>query len=337
MIKANILLCGKSGVGKTSLIQALTAYGTVPDEAIGHGKATTTGFDVYETEAVNYIDSEGMEIGETVEEFASNIMDEVISRLSSEKAENLIHNIWYCVDGSGARVQSADAKLISRFSDKVLLIVTKADSMRKEQIKPFMASVQKLLPRDRIVVVSSIDESGLQQLLAKSKEICERAIQSADQEIEGFRSRWDEYFRAKLEHWEARNDEDSNELINWAAGRAAAIALIPLPLADVGPLMANEAYMIYKLGAVYGYAVDESIFTMLAGVAGGSIAGKLAASFLPFLKVPIAAGITYAVGKAAKAYFESDMTLLAESIKEKFLEAEKEAKDVDWKEQSVEE
>ena len=95
--------------------------------------------------------------------------------------------------------------------------------------------------------------------------------------------------------------------------------------------------MIYRLGAVYGYAVDKSILTMLAGVAGGSIAGKLAASFLPFLKIPIAAGITYGVGKAAKAYFESGMTLDMDDLKEKFIEGEKESKNTNWKDNQIKE
>ena len=74
-----------------------------------------------------------------------------------------------------------------------------------------------------------------------------------------------------------------------------------------------------------------------AGVAGGSIAGKLFASFLPFLKIPIAAGITYGVGKAAKAYFESGMTLDMDDLKEKFIEGEKESKNTDWEKKQIKE
>ncbi len=82
---------------------------------------------------------------------------------------------------------------------------------------------------------------------------------------------------------------------------------------------------------INGLAFLFTAVIVLAGVAGGSIAGKLAASFLPFLKVPIAAGITYGVGKAAKAYFESGMTLNTAELKEKFLSGEREAKKHDWK------
>ena len=131
-------------------------------------------------------------------------------------------------------------------------------------------------------------------------------------------------------------DGNADELILWGAGRAAAIALAPLPLADVGPLMANEAYMIYRIAETYGYKIDKSVVAMILGVCGGSIAGKIAASFLPFLKVPIAAGITYAVGKTAKAYFESGMTLSQEDMTDVFKNSRKEAEGIDWNKKEAE-
>ena len=336
-MKPNILICGKTGAGKTSLIQAVPHAGTVPDEAIGDAEATTRGFDVYETEIANFIDSEGMEPGQTVEQYASFIMGEVVKRLDSGSAVNLVHNIWYCVDGSGARLQPADARLIRQFSDKVLLVVTKSETLRKEQTEAMMSQMLDLLPSERIVMVSSHNQTGLKQLLDKALKMTARAIDGAQEELSGFRNRWNAYYSHMCARWEKQAGEEADSYINWAAGRAAAIAFVPLPLADVGPLMANEAYMIYRIGAAYGYAVDKSMLTMLIGMAGGSIAGKLAASFLPFLKIPIAAGITYGVGKAAKAYFESDMTLDTDDLREKFIEGEKEAKNTNWKNKRIEE
>ena len=243
----------------------------------------------------------------------------------------MIHNIWYCIDGSGARIQDTDAKLIKTFSDKVLLVVTKCELMRKEQTEAMMNTLLDLIDRDRIVMVSAENKTGLTQLIKKAQKMASEGMEAAEEELNAFRERWDDYYSNMRETWIANVSDEADSYINWAAGRAAAIALVPLPLADVAPLIANEVYMIYKLAGVYGIAVDNTVITMLLGCAGGSIAGKLAASFLPFLKVPIAAGITYGVGKAAKAYFESDMTMDISELKQKFLEGEREAKKREWK------
>ena len=120
---------------------------------------------------------------------------------------------------------------------------------------------------------------------------------------------------SKVETQPIDPDDTADEIILWGTGRAAAIALAPIPLADIGPLMANEAYMIYRIADNYDCKIDDSVVAMLLGVSGGSILGKITASFLPFLKVPIAAGITYAIGKTAKAYFNSGMILSEKDIK----------------------
>lgn len=331
-MKPNILVCGKTGVGKTSLIQAVTHRGVVPDSAIGDGKPITVGFQVYETEAANFIDSEGMNPGQqTVDEYADFILNELLQRLNAGNRDKLIHNIWYCIDGSGARIQDTDAKLIKTFSDKVILVVTKCELMRKEQVESVMNTLLDLIDRDRIVLVSSENRTGLKQLIAKTETMSAAAMGRASEEQEAFRNRWDNYYSNMRRAWTESVSGEADSYINWAAGRAAAIALVPLPLADVGPLIANEVYMLYKLAGVYGIAADNTVITMLLGCAGGSIAGKIGASCLPFLKVPIAAAVTYGVGKAAKAYFESDMTMDEDELQQEFLAGEREAKKKDWK------
>jgi len=134
---------------------------------------------------------------------------------------------------------------------------------------------------------------------------------------------------------DSETGKKADEFILWGAGRAAAIALSPIPIADVGPLMANEAYMIYRVAETYGYSIDSSVVAMLTGVAGASFVGLLAASLLPFLKIPIAAGVTYAVGKTAKVYFASGMTLTKEQLTQEFTRFRKEADSIDWKDRAI--
>ena len=331
-MKPNILVCGKTGVGKTSLIQAVTHRGVVPDSAIGDGRATTQGFHVYGTDAADFIDSEGMNPGaQSVDDYVDFILDEMMNRLETEESGNLIHNVWYCIDGSGARVQDTDARLIKTFRKNMLLVVTKSELMRKEQIESMMDELLQLLPREQIVLVSAENRTGLAQLIAKARAMSMEAMKNAEYEVEAFQDRWQEYYDSMLDEWRERVADEADSYINWAAGRAAAIAIVPIPLVDIVPLIANETYMIYRLAELYGIPVDDTVTTMILGCAGGSIAGKLAASMLPILKIPIAAGITYGVGKAAQAYFESDMKLNETELRETFLEEEREAKKREWK------
>ena len=125
-------------------------------------------------------------------------------------------------------------------------------------------------------------------------------------------------------------DKTAEDYINWGAGRAAAITMLPIPIADIGALMANEAYMIYRIAETYGYDIDSSIVSMLIAVAGGTFSRQLLFSLVPILKIPIAASITYAMGKVAKAYFASGMTLSHGVLRNEFARARRKASRIDW-------
>ena len=118
--------------------------------------------------------------------------------------------------------------------------------------------------------------------------------------------------------------------IDWGAGRAVAITMLPLPIADIAALMANEAYMIYRIAETYGYDIDSSVVSMLIAAVGGTFTRRLLFSLVPILKVPIAAGITYAMGKVAKVYFASGMTLSCDALRNEFAQARREASRINW-------
>ena len=93
-------------------------------------------------------------------------------------------------------------------------------------------------------------------------------------------------------------------------------------------MMANEIYMIHKIGSVYGYSVDRKIVTKILSAGGTSSFGKRLISFLQGTTGVVAT--TYGIGKAAKAYFESGMTFNADELKRQFLESRKKGEKIDW-------
>ena len=125
-------------------------------------------------------------------------------------------------------------------------------------------------------------------------------------------------------------DKTADDYINWGAGRAVAITMLPLPIADIGALATNEAYMIYRIAETYGYEIDSSVVSMLIAAVGGTFTRRLLFSIVPILKIPIAAGITYAMGKVAKVYFSSGMTLDKKVLIIEFKKAMQKAKTIDW-------
>lgn len=313
--RPNILVCGNNAAGKTSLIREVTKFGTVPDSAINHYTNPEEEFKIYQTKIANFIDA-----GELPKD-----LQQVKSIFNSSKTLDSIQVIWFCYDGT-EELTAELREIISYLNSSSLLVITKSDLMNKEETELKMNELCRLVEREKIVILSTGNRTGLSNLIDKTRHICLRYLSNPQE----FTKRWNDYYAGKLNLWKSNSSTDADACINWAACRAAAIALIPLPVVDIAPLIANEMYMIYKLAEVYGIAIDKAAATSLLGCIGGSFAGKSLASFLPFLKAPIAAGVTYGVGKAVKAYFESGMTLSSNELKHIFAQEEAYAKSRKW-------
>ena len=329
-MKANVLVCGRTGVGKTSLIKAMSHRGIVPDEAVGEsGAPCTKKFVVYETEVTNFIDAEGMDGGQSIKEYLSLIEAELSRRLATGQASSLFHCIWYCIDGSGARIQEGDAEIVKKLGPHVVVVVTKVELMRKEQFDSITKALGYFLPGIPTIMVSGHTARGLEKLGAATLQMAALGRE--------FAKLWENYYADLRDGWRRNVEDEVNSLVNWAAGRAFTIALVPIPLADTPFLIANEAYMIYRIGSCYGIAVTEAILAQFFLCAGASIAGKLLTTWIPFIKAPIAASITFAVGHAASGFFESDMNIDGAALRGVNDERRREAKSHDWKSRAVEE
>lgn len=257
---------------------------------------------------------------------ANGYFIEFMETVSKDIQSDDINCVWYCIDGSTG-VELGDVGFIRNADKNTLVVITKSELMNREQNQMLAEILGEYIAPERIVVVSAEEKIGLDQLLNKTYKVCIETVADPAE----FKKYWEEKIQPLKEEYRRNSSIDADSYINWAAGRAAAIALTPLPLADAAPLIINEVYMIHKLASLYGIAADKKTVSMIMGCSGGTIAGKLAATLIPGLKVPIAAGITYGIGKAAKAYFESGMTITSDELKRKYLEGEREAEKIDWK------
>ena len=107
---------------------------------------------------------------------------------------------------------------------------------------------------------------------------------------------------------QATNVQEEVEMIcRWAAARAAGIAA--LPKFNYAGVLANDVYMVSRIAKVYGVCpAKEGITGFLVGL-GGSAVAALVCTIVPsiILRVPVAAAITYGVGKMAAKWIEDGM------------------------------
>lgn len=102
-------------------------------------------------------------------------------------------------------------------------------------------------------------------------------------------------------------DKEAESLIHWAAARAGVI--VAAPLLGTVSLIANEVYMISKVGSVYGVDVPQKAVLSFIGSLGATVIGTTVATLLPipFIQVPIGISVTYGLGKAAVRWIKDGM------------------------------
>ncbi|TLN14907.1 hypothetical protein FDZ71_07635 [bacterium] len=113
-------------------------------------------------------------------------------------------------------------------------------------------------------------------------------------------------------------DAASDDLILWATARAGLIVVVPV-LGSTA-LLANEVYLIVRLGKIYGKKISESAALGFIGGLGATFVGQTLATMIPFppLQIPIGMGVTYALGRVARSWIADGMPDSAEKYQAAF-------------------
>lgn len=150
-LKLNLLILGQTGVGKSSLLNALVGK---PVAKVRIGKPVTQEILEYETEIdgkkVVIYDSWGMEVGK--EEKWNEIIGKALKEKAVEKdIKDWFHTVTYCIQAGGYKIQDFDIKIIKQFMEQkynVIIALTKADQINEEQEREFIKIIKEEIKKE---------------------------------------------------------------------------------------------------------------------------------------------------------------------------------------------
>lgn len=146
----NIVVVGKSGAGKSSLLNYLVNK-EIFETGVG-SPVTKAYFDHHQfkhpTKNVTYnlFDTKGIE-PDTTDEFINSVKGKIEEFADSDDVFDHIHTLYYCISAVSKRLEPFEVKFINEMSDilDVVIVLTKADLVTDEDLKNFDITLYKEL------------------------------------------------------------------------------------------------------------------------------------------------------------------------------------------------
>jgi uncharacterized protein (DUF697 family)/GTP-binding protein EngB required for normal cell division len=301
---ANILISGQTGVGKSTLINAVFRV-RLADEGIG--KPVTRHVQRYDVPGVpvTIFDTPGIELGQekddVIREYRKTITD---SRKGSPN--DVIHVAWYCVDAGQARIQDYDIEIVRALANEVpvILVLTQCiDDERATELEQVIAREDlpiegppvHTLARERRVAGQTLGPKGLEELVERTTDILPEAVKRAFVNAQGV------VIRLKA--------NQARAIVAASSVGAAGIGATPIPVPDAVILLPVQLGMLGSITAVFGIDMNNegavNLIRGLVGSGGVAVAGRqIATSLLKvipgvnLINATVAAALTAALGEA---------------------------------------
>lgn len=345
MEKGNVLVIGNSGVGKSTLINAVLGE----DRAeTGYGIAgTTRELSIYERDGIPFriIDTVGFEPSLLKEFKAINAVKKWSKSSAKKGNENTqINVIWFCVDGTSRKLFPKAIKDLSRATSMwasvpVIVVITKSYAVpeRESNIemvhnafatqKRYSKNLRKVIP----VVASTytLNENayaapeGIIDLIDVTHDLLPEGIKAADADIAIF----------KLNRKRAL----AQSVVGVATVSAIAVGALPIPFSDAMILGPVEIAEVNALAQVYGINKDEKAKEFLnsivevgtVGLAAKAVIGALKA--IPGINIGVAVLNAIIAGSIVAALGEGTIYAF-----EQVYLGKKTTEDIDWVKKIIE-
>lgn len=344
MEKGNVLVIGNSGVGKSTLINAV--LGEEVAEARWGNEGTTKALAIYENEEVPFrlIDTVGFEPSLLKEIRAIN----AVRKWSKEsvkdgKGEKQISAIWFCVDGTSRKLFDKTIRDLSNAtrmwaSVPIIVVITKSYAIPERQENVIM--VQNAFARQKLsknlkkiipVVAStySLNETafappeGIDELISTTNFMMPEGIKAGKKDIDNYILN--------------RKKVMVQGLIGVAVTGAVVVGATPIPIADGAILTPLEIGLVNGIAKIYEIGKDEKSNQFINSIIEVGTVGVAARTALSGIKaipgINIAAGALNAI---VAAVFVAAIGEGSNYLFEQVYRGEKSLEDIDWAKKIIE-
>lgn len=282
----NIIVAGKTGVGKSTLINSVFREELAET---GIGKPITKHMQKLSKPEfpLNIYDTKGLEMSSEVQnEVKKEIIQTIKDGVYSKDPNKAIHCIWYCINTSSDRIEDNEIEWLRSFTEEnretkvpVIIVLTKSFSIKKaEEFRNYIDSLN--LEVEQIVIV-----------LAKDYEIDDNYVVKSygtDKLVQVMGDVLDKELHATLQNVQkasiAQKVKYAHGIVVTTVAASFAEGFSPIPFSDAALLIPTQVTMIASITAVFGLEINKSIITAFISSALGTssltIAGKTIAANL---------------------------------------------------------
>ena len=282
----NIIVAGKTGVGKSTLINGVFRENLAET---GMGKPVTTHMRKITKKdfPLAIYDTRGFELGKDAQkEVKQEVLETIRDGIKSKDVNQSIHCIWYCINTASNRIEPEEIEWLRDFAKEnqltqvpVIIVLTQSFSKKKAK------EMRDMILNENLDVVQIIP------VLAMDYEIDEDYIAKAfglDTLIQVMSEVLPDELQDTLQNVQIASLEAKKRYAQAAVATATAAAFgegfSPIPFSDCALLIPTQVAMIASITAIFGLDINKSIITSFVsatlGAGGATVAGKAIVSNL---------------------------------------------------------